>query len=126
MTDKTNTTSTKGKTGDSVDQQVHKIRITLTSRNVKNLERVSSDLIFGAKQKSLPVQGPVRMPTKTLRITTRKTPCGEGSKTWDRYEMKIQNLIQWLEDQQNFVDRLFTSSEFEMCNPRQQKSKRFS
>lgn len=27
------------------------------------------------------------MPTKTLRITTRKTPCGEGSKTWDRFQV---------------------------------------
>lgn len=46
---------------------------------------VCSDLIKGAKEKSLKVKGPVRMPTKILRITTRKTPCGEGSKTWDRY-----------------------------------------
>ena len=27
------------------------------------------------------------MPTKILRITTRKTPCGEGSKTWDRFQV---------------------------------------
>ena len=55
-----------------------------SSRNVKSLEKVCADLIKGAKDKSLKVKGPVRMPTKTLRITTRKTPCGEGSKTWDR------------------------------------------
>ena len=29
------------------------------------------------------------MPTKTLRITTRKTPCGEGSKTWDLFQIRI-------------------------------------
>jgi len=28
-----------------------------------------------------------------LRITTRKTPCGEGSKTWDRYELRIHKRI---------------------------------
>lgn len=33
------------------------------------------------------------MPTKVLRITTRKTPCGEGSKTWDRYEMRIHKRL---------------------------------
>ena len=49
------------------------------------MEKVCADLIKGAKDKSLKVKGPVRIPTKTLRITTRKTPCGEGSKTWDRY-----------------------------------------
>ena len=40
-------------------------------------------LISGAKGKNLKVKGPVQMPTKTLRITIRKTPCGEGSKTWN-------------------------------------------
>jgi small subunit ribosomal protein S20e len=33
------------------------------------------------------------MPTKTLRITCRKTPCGEGSKTWDRFEMRIHKRV---------------------------------
>lgn len=33
------------------------------------------------------------MPTKILRITTRKTPCGEGSKTWDRYQMRIHKRL---------------------------------
>lgn len=72
---------------------VHRIRITLTSRNVASLEKVCSELIRGAKEKSLIVKGPVRMPTKTLRITCRKTPCGEGSKTWDRYQMRIHKRL---------------------------------
>ena len=33
------------------------------------------------------------MPTKTLRITTRKTPNGEGSKTWDRFEMRVHKRL---------------------------------
>jgi small subunit ribosomal protein S20e len=87
-------------------EQIHKIRITLSSKHVKNLEKgtfyrslslffvalntmlmfcfhlllflVCSDLVRGAKDKHLRVKGPVRMPTKVLHITTRKTPCGEG------------------------------------------------
>lgn len=71
---------------------IHKIRITLTSGNVVNLEKrmfhlcqatyliliilawtVCNDLINRAKDKDLRVKGPVRLPTKVLRITTRKT-----------------------------------------------------
>lgn len=70
-----------------------KIRITLTSRNVKALEKVCTDLIRGAKDKDLKLKGPVRMPTKTLRITTRKSPCGEGTNTWDRFEMRIHKRL---------------------------------
>lgn len=33
------------------------------------------------------------LPNKTLRITTRKTPCGEGSKTWDRFQMRIHKRL---------------------------------
>lgn len=58
------------------------------------------------------MKGPVRLPTKCLKITTRKTvclvpvswsmhkhllcclqPCGEGSKTWDRYELKVHKRL---------------------------------
>ena len=46
------------------------------------------DLISGAKDKQLKVKGPVRIPTKVLHITTRKSPCGEGTNTWDRFEMR--------------------------------------
>ena len=72
---------------------LHRIRITLTSRNVKNLEKVCADLIKGAKDKRLKVKGPVRLPTKVLKITTRKSPCGEGTNTWDRYEMRIHKRL---------------------------------
>lgn len=68
--------------------QVHRIRITLSSKHIRSLEKVCADLIAGAKKQKLRVKGPVRMPTKTLRITTRKTPCGEGSKTWDRFQVR--------------------------------------
>lgn len=54
---------------------------------------VCAELIRGAKEKKLNVKGPVRLPTKYLRITTRKTPCGEGSKTWDRYQMRIHKRL---------------------------------
>ena len=33
------------------------------------------------------------MPAKTLRITTRQIPCGEGSKTWDRSQMRIHKRL---------------------------------
>eukprot|EP00274_Cyanoptyche_gloeocystis_P001950 CAMPEP_0196656238 /NCGR_PEP_ID=MMETSP1086-20130531/14450_1 /TAXON_ID=77921 /ORGANISM="Cyanoptyche gloeocystis , Strain SAG4.97" /LENGTH=117 /DNA_ID=CAMNT_0041988897 /DNA_START=93 /DNA_END=446 /DNA_ORIENTATION=+ len=75
------------------EQRMHRIRITLTSRNVRNLEKVCADLIRGAKEKKLKVKGPVRLPTKVLRITTRKSPCGEGTNTWDRFEMRIHKRL---------------------------------
>jgi small subunit ribosomal protein S20e len=101
----------------------HKIRITLTSRNLRALEKVCTDLVQGAKSKGavsraeraqvrvdgsllgtasgsssgkgqvMRVKGPIPMPTRCLRITTRKSPCGEGTNTWDRFEMRIHKRI---------------------------------
>ncbi|XP_006887479.1 PREDICTED: 40S ribosomal protein S20-like [Elephantulus edwardii] len=82
-----------GRTPVELEVAIHRIRITLTSHNVKSLEKMCADLIRGAKEKNLKVKGPVRMPTKTLRITTGKTPCGEGSKTWHRFRTRIHKRL---------------------------------
>merc|ERR1712002_972775 len=75
------------------EQPTHKIRITLTSKDVKLVEKVCAELKRGAIDKNINVKGPIRMPTRTLRITTRKTPCGEGSKTLDHYQMRIHKRL---------------------------------
>ncbi|KAJ4727138.1 40S ribosomal protein S20 [Melia azedarach] len=87
-------------------EHINRIRITLSSKNVKNLEKVSADLVRGAKDKNLRVKGPVRMPTKVLHITTRKSPCGEDSFSsstftfvfqeptqWDRFELRVHKRV---------------------------------
>ncbi len=71
----------------------HKIRITLTSTKVDALEKVCADLKNEARVMNVRVAGPVRMPTKILRITTRKSPCGEGTNTYDRFQMRIHKRI---------------------------------
>jgi len=81
------------KTLEAEEEQLHKIRITLTSRNVKALETVCRDLIEGAREKDLNVQGPVRLPTKKLRVVTRKAPNGEGTNTYDKFEMRIHKRL---------------------------------
>eukprot|EP00994_Dinema_validum_P005476 NODE_3628_length_535_cov_1337.878601_g3082_i0.p2 GENE.NODE_3628_length_535_cov_1337.878601_g3082_i0~~NODE_3628_length_535_cov_1337.878601_g3082_i0.p2 ORF type:complete len:142 (-),score=43.64 NODE_3628_length_535_cov_1337.878601_g3082_i0:109-474(-) len=90
------------------EAQIHKIRITLTSRNVSALEKVCTELIRGAKEHNLRVKGPVRIPTKVLHITTRKSPCGEGTNTWDRYEMRIHKRLIDLQSPSEIVRQITT------------------
>jgi small subunit ribosomal protein S10 len=33
------------------------------------------------------------LPTKRLKITTRKSPCGNGKATWERYEMRVHKRL---------------------------------
>ncbi|KAG8908349.1 hypothetical protein FRB99_007276 [Tulasnella sp. 403] len=87
--------------------KVHKIRITLTSANVKNLEKFCGELVARAKDKELKVKGPVRLPTKRLSITTRKSPCGEGSKTWDHFQMRVHKRLIDLESSSEIVKQIY-------------------
>mmetsp|Transcript_22236 Transcript_22236/g.51305 ORF Transcript_22236/g.51305 Transcript_22236/m.51305 type:complete len:127 (+) Transcript_22236:103-483(+) len=71
----------------------HKIRIKLSSREVEKLEKVCDKLKKKAQERGFAVAGPVRLPTQHLKITTRKSPCGNGSNTWDRFQMRIHTRI---------------------------------
>lgn len=88
------------------EQEIHKIRITLTSTKVKQLEKVSANIIRNADQSQIVKKGPVRMPTKVLKITTRKSPNGEGSKTWDTFEMRIHKRVIDLQAPASIVKRI--------------------
>ena len=64
------------------------IRIILKSQEVKNLDFVANTIISLAKEKGFAVRGPRYMPNKILRVTVRKSPCGEGTTKF----IKIINL----------------------------------
>jgi len=81
------------KEGPTDDQTVHKVRITMSSRNPKALEKVCGDLLGRAKEQKIRTRGPVRLPTRTLVIVTRQSPCGNGTNTWERLEMKIYKRL---------------------------------
>ena len=96
----------KAKVEEQEKPQIIKIRITLPSTKVKQLESVSANIIRNAEQHELIKKGPVRLPTKVLRISTRKTPNGEGSKTWETYEMRIHKRYIDLEAPVAIVKRI--------------------
>merc|ERR1719263_1444506 len=70
-----------------------KFSIILSSRDIKALTKGSWELIKLSKQKEIDVKGPIPMPTKTLRITSRKSPCGNGTNTFDKFEMRIHKVL---------------------------------
>jgi len=46
-----------------------------------------------AKKSGITISGPIPLPTKRLKITTRKSPCGNGTATFDNFEMRIHKRI---------------------------------
>ena len=75
------------------DLPVQKIRLTITSSKLPNLQRVCGNLIGKLKKNNLPVRGPIPMPRRRLRITTRRAPCGNGTETYDHFELRIYKRV---------------------------------
>ncbi|KAL0233537.1 hypothetical protein PCE1_002052 [Barthelona sp. PCE] len=69
------------------------IRVKLASSSVRPLEKACQGIVENAKKRQVSTRGPIRMPTKKMSISTLKTPCGEGRKTWHRFDMGIHKRV---------------------------------
>ena len=70
-----------------------KVRIKLKSIDIGKLNEVIDTIKQIASNAGTPISGPIPLPTKRLKITTRKSPCGDGTATFDRCEMRIHKRI---------------------------------
>ncbi len=72
---------------------MEKARIILIGKEIQEVEDVVKQIVSVADKTKAKYSGPVPLPTKKLRITTRKSPDGEGTETWERWEMRIHKRI---------------------------------
>ena len=72
---------------------MQKARISLASANIDALNQICSSIQDIAERTKTSMAGPVTLPTKQLKITTRKSPDGEGKASWERYSMRIHKRI---------------------------------
>ncbi len=78
---------------EEVQEEIQRIRMTLRGREVKPLEQACSEIISRATNMGYKTRGAVRIPTKVLTVTTRRSPCGNGTNTYDRFEMRIHKRV---------------------------------
>ena len=75
------------------DSPQQKIRLTITSSKLPNLQRICNSLMQKLNKNDNKVRGPIPMPRRRLRITTRRAPCGNGTETYDHYELRIYKRV---------------------------------
>ncbi|MCK5022728.1 MAG: 30S ribosomal protein S10 [Candidatus Aenigmarchaeota archaeon] len=72
-------------------------RIKLAGRDYRKLDIICADIKEIADKYGVSVRGPIPIPTKKMKITTLKTPCGDGTghgnATFDRWEMRIHRRV---------------------------------
>ncbi|MFH1608062.1 MAG: 30S ribosomal protein S10 [archaeon] len=70
-----------------------KVRIKLNSTDIEMLNNICNSIKDLAKKSGILISGPIPLPTKKLKVTTRKAPCGDGTATFDRFEMRIHKRL---------------------------------
>jgi small subunit ribosomal protein S10 len=70
-----------------------KARIKLSSLNPTDLDRICNQIKEIAMKTGVEISGPIPLPTKRLVVPVRKSPDGEGSNTWDHWEMRIHKRL---------------------------------
>jgi len=70
-----------------------KVRIKLKSIDIEELNKICSQISEIANKAGINVSGPIPLPTKKLKITTRKSPCGDGTATFDNFEMRLHSRV---------------------------------
>ncbi len=68
-------------------------RIKLISRSKNDARDIARQIIEIAKASGIKFKGPIPLPTRTLDISTRKTPCGDGSHTFEHWQMRIHKWL---------------------------------
>ncbi|RJS76789.1 30S ribosomal protein S10 [Candidatus Bathyarchaeota archaeon] len=85
---------------------MRKARIKLTSTDYKKLENVCNELKTIAQRSGVKANGPIPLPTKRLRVPVMKTPCGGGTKTWDRWELRIHKRLMDIDAEERVMRRI--------------------
>ncbi|RLE46568.1 30S ribosomal protein S10 [Candidatus Woesearchaeota archaeon] len=72
---------------------MQKARIKLASIDIHKLNQTCDFIKSISEKTGVEMRGPIPLPTKKLKITTRKSPCGDGAETFERFEMRVHKRL---------------------------------
>ena len=68
-------------------------RVRLAGTSPEDLDAICTDVRDIAENTGVNLSGPVPLPTKELGIPARKSPDGEGTATWEHWEMRVHKRL---------------------------------
>ncbi|CAL6093561.1 Ribosomal_protein S20 [Hexamita inflata] len=84
-------------------------KLIIVAKDLPLVENYCHQLSVASKKSNITMSGVTRFPIKRMCITTRKSPCGNGSNTWDHYEMRMYKRSFALTTTQTELQTLFKS-----------------
>nr|MDO8088868.1 30S ribosomal protein S10 [Candidatus Sigynarchaeum springense] len=70
-----------------------KARIRLKALDISEIDGVCQKIKNIAKETGVSIKGPIPLPTQHMKLGLRKSPCGNGSATYEHWEMRIHKRL---------------------------------
>jgi small subunit ribosomal protein S10 len=67
--------------------------IKLTGQNHRDIDKVASQIKIICDTGGISLRGPIPLPTRRLVVPVRKAPDGEGSETYDHWELRVHKRL---------------------------------
>ena len=85
---------------------MQKARIKLTSPDYKKLTEICNQILEVAERTGIKHSGSIPLPTKKLVIPTRKAPCGGGTESYEKWQMRIHKRLIDIESDERTLRRI--------------------
>lgn len=85
---------------------MQKARIKLSSPDYDRLENICNQVIEVADRTGVKHTGKIPLPTKKLIVPTRKAPCGGGTETYEKWQMKVHKRLIDIENDERTLRRI--------------------
>ena len=72
---------------------MQKARIKLTSPDFGQITEISQKMVDVAERTGVKHSGIIPLPTKKLIVPTRKSPCGGGTESYERWQLRIHKRL---------------------------------
>ena len=83
-----------------------KARIKLSGDQIKDINDVINQIKELSQALGMKVHGPVPLPKEKYSITTRRTPCGDGSDTYEHWEKRITKRLIDVEGDEKLIKQI--------------------
>jgi len=70
-----------------------RVRIRIWGTSSSNVDYVAGQIVEIAKKAGVEVRGPIPLPTKRLAVPVLRLPHGEGTKVYEKWEMRIHKRL---------------------------------
>ena len=70
-----------------------RLQVIISSNKFDAINEYCDNLFSTAAEYSLSPRGLARLPTRNMSITTRKSPCGQGTNTWEKWTCRVYKRI---------------------------------